>query len=431
MSVVNVVYPYSPRKWQVDLHRGKKRLNIAICHRRAGKTWAALHELLHCALQESGKEFCYVAPYLNQAKKVLWAPLVEKALKIPGTDVRASDLCVRFPNGSKIWVFGADNADGLRGMGMDGIVADEFQLWDQNTLPAVFLPMLSGRQDSWLLKLGTPTGIDPLTVDYDKAAGDPAWARFKFAASDTGVFSAEELQTIRGNMPENLFRLEYMCDFDAGSPRQLITGDEVKAAMERSYEPEVYRDQARIMAADIARQGDDFSVIARRQGLQVWELEAWQSPDLMVTARRIAEGYHAYKPDALFIDAGGLGAGVLDYLRSLDIPAIEVQFGAAASDPRWKNLRAEMWINLSNWIRRGGRLPPDPSLKLELTAVQYQTADSGQTKLESKEDLRSRGMKSPDRADAVAMTFAYPVHPVSHKDQQPSKCVTDWDIWNR
>jgi phage terminase large subunit len=125
---------YQPRPWQAKLHKERKRLSIAICHRRAGKTWAALHELLHCALSESGKQFCYVAPYLSQAKKVMWGPLREKASLVPHTEVRDSDLRVRFANGSTIWVFGADNADGLRGMGMDGIVADEFQLWDQTCL---------------------------------------------------------------------------------------------------------------------------------------------------------------------------------------------------------------------------------------------------------------------------------------------------------
>lgn len=431
MKTVSIDLGYKPRKWQRELHACKKKFTIAICHRRAGKTWAAMHELLHCALSEPNKQFCYVAPYLTQAKKVMWNPLVEKAALIPDSKIRVSELCVEFPNASKIWVFGADNADGLRGMGQDGIIADEFQLWDQNTLPAVFIPMLSGRPNSWMMQFGTPTGIDPLTVAYDRVASDSEWARFKFAATDTGVFSDAELKTIRDNMPENLYRLEYLCDFDAGSPRQLIPGDEVNAAMERSYTPEIYNQQPRIMACDIARQGDDFSAIARRQGLQVWDVEAWQSSDLMVTARRIAEGYHAYKPDALFIDAGGLGAGVLDFLRSLDIPAIEVQFAAAASDPRWKNLRAEMWINLANWIKRGGRLPNDPALKLELTSVEFQTADSGQTKLESKEDLRSRGMKSPDRADAVAMTFAYPVNHAPRAGDPPQRCLTEWDIWNR
>jgi len=425
MAEYRIDFQYHPRPWQKVLHKSRKRFTIAVCHRRAGKSWAALHELLHCALSEPKKQFLYVAPFLSQAKKVMWGPLRERALMIPRAEVRDSEMCVIMPNGSRIWCLGADNADGLRGMYADGIVADEFQLWSPDTLPAVFLPMLAGR-NGWLLKMGTPTGIDPLSVDYDKAKDDPLWCALKFPATETGVFTDEELKIQRDSMPENLYRLEYLCDFDAGSPGQLITGDAVETAMRRELLPEHYRDSPRIMACDIARQGDDSTVICRRQGFQCWEMESFQSADLMFTARKIREAYEMYQPDALFVDGGGVGAGAVDALREMGVPVIEVQFGSKASDPRYGNLRAEMYFSMANWINRGGRLPHDPGLKIELTSMTHKTSDKGATLMESKEDLKKRGMKSPDKADALAATFAMPVTPKSQVSSA-SQARHDWD----
>lgn len=429
MAVLNVDLGYTPRPWQQRLHREKKRFSIGVCHRRAGKTWAAMHELLHCALERPNTQYCYVAPYLNQAKKVMWVPLREKARMIPHTEIRDSELLVTLPNGSRIYCFGADNADGLRGMGMDGIVADEFQLWEQTVLPAVFMPMLAGR-DGWLLELGTPTGIDPLTESYDKAKSDPTWAAWKFSAEETGVFTPEELSVMRASSKDNLFRLEYLCDFDAGSPTQLIAGDWFEEGAKREYKPEAYADSARIMGVDIARQGDDRSCIARRQGFQLWDLESWQSSDLMFSARKIAEAIRAYAPDAVFIDGGGVGAGVVDALRDWGHHVIEVQFGSKASDTRYVNMRAEMWDSMALWLKRGGRVPNNYDLKLEMTSVRYFQGDKGQLQLESKEDLRKRGMRSPDLADAIALTFAMPVHPAPKRTDPTEAKPPEWDpIW--
>jgi hypothetical protein len=147
----------------------------------------------------------------------------------------------------------------------------------------------------------------------------------------------------------------------------------------------------------------------------------------MVTTRRIREAYEGYKPDALFIDGGGIGAGVVDALRDMNVDVIEVQFGSKASDPRFLNLRAEMWINMYHWLRRGGRLPKDTELKLELTSPLHFTNDKGQTQLESKDDLKKRGMRSPDKGDAVAMTFAYPVQPGKWKNDPANAPKKDWE----
>lgn len=419
---------YNPREWQRSIHRSfrDRRFGIAICHRRAGKSVAARMELMHRALSTPKFEGAYIAPFLSQARRVFWNPLRDLSMRIPHVECRETDMLVTYPNKSTIRCLGADSDDGIRGLGFDFVVADEFADWDQSVLPMVVMPTLAGRNGG-LFIIGTPKGVDALTDMYDKHKASPDWFTAKFSVNDTKVLPESELEIMRSAMTDQQYKLEMLCDFDAGAPGQLIAGSLVKEAMERSYQPEQYSHEARIMACDIARQGDDRSVIAKRQGLQLWEPLSWQSANLMESVRIIADEYRGYKPDALFIDGGGIGAGVVDALRDLGIPVIEVQFGSKASDPRFINLRAEMWVNMYHWLRRGGRLPPDVELKAELTGPNHFTNDKGQTQLEAKEDLKKRGLRSPDKADAVAMTFAMPVHPQKQTVAPEMKPKSDWE----
>lgn len=426
----NIDLGYTPRPGQATVHRviGSKRFSVIIAHRRFGKSVLARMELIHRALSTPRFEGAYIAPFLSQGRRVFWGPLKDTCLKIHGTECKETEMLVIFPNGSTIRCLGADNADGIRGLGFDFVVGDEYADWGQEVLPMVVMPTLAGREGGICL-IGTPKGQDPLVTMYETQKDNPLWACFKFSALETGVLSAEELAIMRSAMSDQQYRLELLVDYDAGSPGQLISGQLVEESMLREYNEEVYRDQARIMGADIARQGDDRSCICRRQGLQCWDIDAWQSSDLMVTSRKIREAYDLYKPDALFIDGGGIGAGVVDALRDMDVPVIEVQFGSKATDSRFLNLRAEMWMAAYHWIRRGGRLPSDNELKQELTSPLHFTNDKGQTQLESKLDLRKRGMRSPDKADAFAMTFAMPVHPQKDRDAAPSKSIDTWQLW--
>jgi hypothetical protein len=430
MATHNIDLEYRPRGPQAEIHKllGQKRFGIAVCHRRLGKTVAARMELIHRGLEKKKFEGAYIAPYLSQARRVFWGPLKETCMKIPGVECKETEMLVIFPNGSTIRCLGADNADGIRGQGYDFVVLDEYADFESSVLPMVIMPTLAGRNGGMFI-LGTPKGSDPLSVMYDSKLNDPNWVCFKYSAEDTGILSREELEIMKSAMTEQQYQLELCCNFNVGSPGQLFSGELVEEAMSRDYPAEVYRDQPRIMACDIARQGDDKTAIARRQGLQVWDIEAFHSDDLMVTARRIKEAYHGFKPDALFIDGGGVGAGVVDALRDMGVDVIEIQFGSKASDNRFINLRAQMYFDLFHFLRRGGRLPRDVDLKSELTALNHFTNDRGQTQLESKEDMRKRGMKSPDRADATALLHAMPVTSSYKGSEGSGKAKDDWDGW--
>jgi hypothetical protein len=172
------------------------------------------------------------------------------------------------------------------------------------------------------------------------------------------------------------------------------------------------------MGVDIARQGADQSVIRFRRGLDARSIPAvkFRIPDLMQIASRVMEQVNSHNPDAVFVDGTGIGWGVHDRLNQLGCPnAVGVDFGSKAdrtdardAAARYANKRAEMWGFMKEWLKVGS-LPDDNELTADLKAVDYGYDASDAILLERKDDMRRRGLASPDDGDALALTFAYPV----------------------
>ena len=136
----------------------------------------------------------------------------------------------------------------------------------------------------------------------------------------------------------------------------------------------------------------------------------------MDLASRVAAKIESWKPDAVFIDSGN-GSGVIDRLRQLGYDVIEVHFGGKALDPGYLNKRAEMWFELASWIKQGGSIPNNVDLKQDLAAPIYWYDNAGRKQLEPKDDIKKRGLPSPDLGDALALTFAQPVAKLSMLDK--------------
>jgi hypothetical protein len=166
-----------------------------------------------------------------------------------------------------------------------------------------------------------------------------------------------------------------------------------------------------IMGVDVARKGDDNSVIAFRRGRDARSIPwlSYKRIDMVRLAGFIMEAAVKYNPDAIFIDGGGPGGGVVDILKAHRFKVIEVDFGKSAQDEeRFRRKREEMWARMKDWLSIGC-LPDENRLRDDLTTPQYTYTIKNQLALESKKDIRSRGGASPDYADALAMTFAGPV----------------------
>lgn len=178
-----------------------------------------------------------------------------------------------------------------------------------------------------------------------------------------------------------------------------------------------------LMGIDVARQGEDQTVVRLRKGRYVLpQVYRYRIPDMMQIASHCAGLIRLHEPDVVYVDeTGGYGAGVVDRLRQLGFQVIGVQFGSAADEnKKFANKRAEIWSRLRDWLRTDGILPNDVQLRTSLETLGYgydQRTD--RLKMESKDDVRARGGASPDDGDALAMTFSMLV-PVKMLDSEVS-----------
>jgi hypothetical protein len=414
---------YQPRNWQSLVHTQRKRFTVVAVHRRGGKSEVAIMELINAALnfkQDLGL-FFYVAPLLKQAKIIAWqrikqrcAPLVAARL----CEINESELFVRFThNGATIRIYGADNPDAMRGVRLDGVVVDEVAQVKPETWEDILQPALADRK-GWALFIGTPNGLNLFSDLFFKALdGREGWHAARFTVYDTNALDPEEVSRIKVDSSEQSFAREMLCDFSATGDDQLLSLSEIEEAARREMQPADIRFAPLILGVDPARFGGDRSVIVPRRGLQMMKPRVYRGIDNMALADRVAEAIDEYKPAAVFIDAGN-GSGVIDRLRQLRHRVSEVPFGGAASDARYANRRAEMWFKLRDWVRAGGCLVNDLSLKQDLAAPTYRFNASDRIQLESKDDIKARGLPSPDLGDALALTFAAPVRESAHGLQE-------------
>lgn len=415
MSDHEIGLGYFPRDWQRECHRQRKRFTVLALHRRAGKTELAIMELLDHALlfkQDLGL-FFYVAPYLKQAKAIAWARLksrIEPLRRHGAVEINEGDLSVTFKhNGAVVRIFGADNPDAMRGVRLDGVVIDEVAQIKPETWTDILQPALSDRK-GWALFIGTPSGVNLFSELYFKAATLSDWHSGRYTVYDTNSIDPEEVQRLRRDMSETSFAREYLCDFSAAGDDQLISLSDVEIAAQRVIMPDQIRLAPRILGVDPARFGDDRSVLFPRQGLACMEPMIYRGLDNMELAAKVAAKITEWRPEAVFIDAGQ-GSGVIDRLRQLNIDVIEVPFGGKATDPRFLNKRAEMWFEIREWIKLGGAIPNRVDMKQDLAAPKFWYDAAGRIQLEPKDDIKKRGLPSPDLGDALALTFAYPVAP--------------------
>jgi len=387
---------------------------VLVCHRRSGKTLLAIIALIHRALNAKVRSarYMFISNELKQSRRNAWHYLKHYAGLIPGTKISESDLSITLPNGAEVKLYGAQEPDSLRGGYIDGAVLDEVGQISEDVWDSILRPQLADHQ-GWALFLGTPKGTNWLSRLWFGSESKQDWARHRFTIYETKALPDSEVAALLRDTPPEKFRREFLCDFDAAAGDILLSLSEVEAAMKRSYQRGDFEHAAKVLGVDVARQGDDSSVIVRRQGLMVWQFEEMQIPNAMTVADRVARHINEWSPDAVLVDGtGGYGAGVIDRLKQLGHRVIEVQFGGQANDvAQYLNKRAEMWYLMAQAIKSNLQLPRVSRLIDDLTAPTYEHNNKGQIVLESKDDMKSRGLASPDFGDALACTFAAEVRP--------------------
>lgn len=202
-------------------------------------------------------------------------------------------------------------------------------------------------------------------------------------------------------------RIEVYGEFPSEGEDQFITPMSVDDAMARP----LYKDLTApiVVGVDPARGGMDSTVILVRQGRDIVTIRRFKGDDTMTTVGHVIDAIEEFNPALTVIDEGGLGYGVLDRLTEQRYKVRGVNFGWKPKNPRaWGNKRAEMWGDMRQWLKSAS-IPKDRGLKADLTGPLKKPNSAGTLFLEGKKEMKARGLASPDAADALAVTFAYPV----------------------
>ncbi len=203
--------------------------------------------------------------------------------------------------------------------------------------------------------------------------------------------------------------------FPPSSFNALIGPEELRAAINRRYKSTEFCNHPYVFGIDVARFGDDSSILFPRQGLQAFNPFQYRNLDGTQGADIVIRKWNEFSADGVFIDnTGGFGASWIDNLIRLGKSPIGIHFSQTASDPQYFNKRAEMIFNCVEWIKRGGAIPDIPELTNALTATTY-SFKNNQLIVEPKEDIKAKlGGMSPDHMDALCLTFAMPVEKQIH-----------------
>ncbi|WP_243358529.1 terminase large subunit domain-containing protein [Fundidesulfovibrio terrae] len=403
---------YTPHRFQQDIHAGLRRFSVLVCHRRFGKTVLCVNALIDAAHRDGppDQRLAYVAPTLTQAKRVAWDYLKRYALGIPGSKASENELRIDFENGSRISLHGADNPDSLRGLYLDGAVLDEYADFRPEAYATVIRPALSDRR-GFAIFIGTPRGHNHFFDLYQAALRNPGWFAARFPASATRLLPEDELDSARSQMTDAQFRQEYECDFDVTGEDTLIPLALVLDSLDRQVG---YRDAPAVMGLDVGMSlGGDPSAIVVRQGGRVVHAEEFRLDDTLVVAGRARECFHDFRPEAVYVDAVGWGAGVAHTLSGWGLPVTAVNVAeSSSSSERFNRRRDELWWKAreffaSRVVCLDEAAPLVRKLAAELSSPRFAYLPSGRIKVEGKDELKRRGVSSPNLADAFVLTMAH------------------------
>jgi len=331
---------------------------------------------------------------------------------------------------ARTWAKNADSsqqADTLAGIHADYVlfILDECGGIPDGVMAAAEAGLSTGG-DTKILMAGNPTALEgplyractterhlwkvtEITSDPDDPNRSPRvskeWARQQI--EKYGADSPWVLVNIFGRFPPS-------------SINSLLGPDEVSSAMQRRPKEEDYLYSQKRIGVDVARFGQDLTCLFPRQGLMAFPPVLMSGARSNEIAARISMAKAKWSSEIEFIDdSGGYGAGVIDSLIQAGHSPVGVNFSGKATDPRYFNKRSEMWFRMAEWVKRGGCLPPIPELQRELTTPTY-TFHNGKLRLEEKDQIKERLGFSPDRSDALCLTFSLDEMPTNNAHIHPS-----------
>jgi len=397
-------------------------VSVASGHNTGKSTVLAWEVLRTLALYPDCQVPC-TAPTAHQLQDVLWSALAKWRQKLAPwlreqLVVQASRVTVAGAGETRFAVARtarADNPDALQGFHADNLL---FVVDEASGVPDVIFQVAEGALSSpgaRVILTGNPTRADGYFWRSHHRDRDK-WVRLEMSSLESPLCDPDYAKDMgeKYGVDSDIYRVRVLGQFPSASVVQLIPRDLAEAAQGRHLRPDQYSTAGTILGVDVAWHGDDRSCVYLRQGLRATWLGTWHDVDNMQLAGLVAQFEDQHRADAVCIDVGW-GAGVIDRLRQMGRRPIPVNFGSKPLDEaRYANKRAEMWCLMKDWLASGSKAPGEAGAAIpdrqdlidDLCGPQYFFTPSGKIALESKDDMRKRGLASPDEGDALALTFA-------------------------
>jgi len=434
---------FVPHKYQTEFFKRWKTYNELICTRRFGKSVIAALKLTDSCLRlvaskrKKQPKFAYIAPQKDQAKQITW-PIFKEFLSnlIDSGQVTISDqsMEVYFKNDKgkpwgqiKLYAEEKGGAESIRGNYLDGVVFDEYDSMDASVVWRQIVRPALGDTSGWALFAGTIAGKGNLYNLHKERKDDPRWNIGIYRFEDTWkhlpaycewdessklwVPSQEKYDDVieEYRYAPSEYAREFQCDWDADGVDPLIPNKFLRESLGRHIKEDAYSHDVKIMGIDVAGDGPDSHTICMRQGLGCSPIEKYRDIDERALTGVVMGKISSWKPDMVFIDhTGGYGTELISRLRQQGCRIVRgINFGSRANDAEhYSNKRTEMYHNVRDWIVDGGSLPDDEDIEQELSVLSAPEGVNGKAMLIKKDDIRELIGRSPDKADALALTFA-------------------------
>lgn len=414
----------SPDDWQCELLRAVadpeiRRVSCRSGHGVGKSTAVALAAVWHVLMRVPSKTVV-TAPTSAQLFDACFAEMknIAKRLKPPFDDlleIKSDRIELRSqPETTFISCRTSrqEQPEALAGVHADSVLllADEASGISPNIFEAASGSM-SGHNATTVLT-GNPTRNTGFFYDTHNRLKDD-WYTMHVSCVDSPRVADDFVEDMKKRYSEDspAYHVRVLGNFPPSEEDTVIPVALIDQAMNNDIK--IHEDTPAIWGLDVARQGSDSSVLAKRQGPIVHPLTVWRNLDLMQLTGAVKAEYDAIdnpakRPVEIIVDSNGFGAGVLDRLRELDLPARGLNVSERALQKEtYLNLRAELWFKVKSWLEgMDVKLPLDDALWSELAAPRYHFTSSGKLQVESKEAMKKRGVASPDRADAVARCLA-------------------------
>jgi phage terminase large subunit len=426
VGFVREVLGAEPLPWQTaflnSLAAGERRISVRAGHGVGKSTACAWAMIWHMVTRYPQKTVC-TAPTAGQLYDALFSEVKHWIQRLPEyckslIEIFSDRITLRSsPESSFISArtSSADRPEALAGIHSEHVllICDEASAIPEPVFESAAGSM-SGHSAATVL-IGNPTRNSGLFFRTHHGLSD-TWKTMHVSCVDNRLVNEDFVQQIKATYGEesNAFRVRVLGEFALRDDDVLIPADLVDAAMERDVvliesDPIVY-------GLDVARFGDDRSVLCKRQGNVVLDFKTWRGLDLMQLVGAVVSEARGDRPAEIVVDSIGLGAGVADRLRELqgEVPDLkntsvrDVNVSeSAAMNPQANRLRDDLWLSARDFLRtRACRLPRDPDLRQELVSPTYKFTSTGKIQVEGKDSLKKRGLKSPDLADSLCLTFA-------------------------